>query len=301
MAKLNELEVVANDQNLCGEAPIWDNGRGRLVWTDVERELVYQYIPKTGAKAVISRGRMVAGIALHKTPGGFIFAGSGGMVRWKGPGNADTIVTTHDGEKLHFNDIIADAKGRIYAGTVYWGARTMHKPGKLYLIDTRRQVTVVDEGNTMSNGLGFSPDNRTLYHVDSAARRIYAFDVDTKTGKLSRKRVLVNVPKTEGLPEGLTVDADGYIWCAQWYGSQVVRYRPDGTVERRLAIPARQVTSVAFGGDELKDLYITTAGKAWESPLMPPGYDAKAGPVGGSLYRIHVNAQGRPEHLAGVM
>lgn len=300
MAKLGELEVVASDNNLCGEGPIWDNGRGRLVWTDLQSKLVYQYNPKTGAKAIISRDRMFAGVALHKTPGGFIFAGSGGLVRWKSAFDVDPILTEFEGEKLCFNDIIADAKGRIYAGTMYWGPKGMEKPGKLYLIDARRKVAVVDQGNNMSNGLGFSPDDRILYSTDTALRRIWAFDVDPKSGVLSRKRVFVNVPKTEGIPDGLTVDADGHVWSAQVYGAQVVRYRPDGSVERRIPIPAKQVTSVAFGGDDLKDLYITTASKPLESNLKPPGYEAN-GEVGGSLYRVRVNTQGRAEHLAAVM
>jgi sugar lactone lactonase YvrE len=297
----SNLQVVARENNLCGEAPIWDNGRSRLIWTDIEGKKVFQLMPRTGAHAVISQGLPVSGIALHKSRS-LVFAGETGLHLWKGPGDVRTILSEHDGQKLLFNDIIADPKGRIYAGTVYWGASGMEKTGKLYLIDTHGKVTVVDQGIRLSNGLGFSPDDKKLYYADSAARRIYVYDVE-KTGMLKNKRTFVQVPDTEGLPDGLTVDADGYVWCAQWYGSQVVRYNPEGGVDQRIPVPAKQVSSVAFGGDELKDLYITTAGNSWPSPLMPPGYDPSpaSGEIGGSLYRLRVHTQGRPEHLAAVL
>lgn len=153
---------------------------------------------------------------------------------------------------------------------------------------------MVDEEIEMSNGLGLSPDDGTLYFADSAARRIFAYDVQSDGG-LQNKRVLVQVPREEGLPDGLTVDAQGFVWSAQWYGGQVVRYDPDGRVERRLALPVTQVSSVAFGGDDLTELFITTAGALWRGPLTPPGFDFDA-PPGGNLYRLRLDIAGKPEH-----
>jgi D-xylonolactonase len=173
----------------------------------------------------------------------------------------------------------------------------MEKHGRLYLID-REGVRVVEEGIELANGLGFSPDSQTLYFTDSAARRIYAYDVEAETGALSNRRIFVQVPDEEGIPDGLTVDREGYVWSAQWYGSQVVRYDPEGTVERRIAMPVTQVSSVGFGGEDLKDLYITTAGEPWPSPLAPPGYDSNVPNTGGSLYRIRLEVQGKLEHQA---
>jgi D-xylonolactonase len=159
---------------------------------------------------------------------------------------------------------------------------------------------VVDEGIEIANGLGFSPDNRTLYFADSARRVIFAYDVDASSGDLSRRRIFVQVPRDEGLPDGLTVDRKGFVWCAQWYGSQVVRYDPEGRVERRIALPVRQVSSVIFGGDDLSDLYVTTAADPWPSPLAPAGYDASAADQGGSLYRIRLDVQGRSDFPAAL-
>jgi D-xylonolactonase len=174
----------------------------------------------------------------------------------------------------------------------------MEKHGKLYLISPDGSAEVVADGIELSNGLGFSPDNRTLYYTDSSARRIYAYDADAASGKLSNRRVFVQVPTEEGIPDGLTVDADGYVWSAQWYGAQIVRYDEDGKVERRIGLPVTQVSSCQFGGPDLTDLYVTTAGNSWEGPYAPPGYDFKAGNIGGPLYRVRLDIQGKPEHEA---
>ena len=130
MAKLDDLEVVAKDTALWGGCPIWDNGRCRLVWTDSIGKLVHQFNPKTGAKAIISRESAYTGIVLHKTPGGFLFAGSGGLVRWKSAFDVEPILREFAGEKLCFSSIIADAKGRVYAGTTYWGGERDGETGK---------------------------------------------------------------------------------------------------------------------------------------------------------------------------
>jgi D-xylonolactonase len=298
--QLVNLDVIAEDNNRCGESPIWDASRHRLLWTDIEGELVYEFVPATGEKNVLSRSLNVAGIGLCRT-GELVFVGTGGLHLWRGQDDYRTLASEQEGVPLAFNDLIVDAKGRVYAGTVYWGENGMERPGKLYLIEKGGAPRVVEEGVLLANGLGFSPDDRTLYFADSAARRIYAYAVNPENGDLSQKRVFADIPDTEGLPDGLTVDRDGYVWSAQWYGAQVVRYDPDGKAERRLPMPVPQVSSVGFGGDALTDLYITTAGETWVSALAPPGYDFHAPNIGGSLYRFRLDIQGRPEHLADLI
>jgi D-xylonolactonase len=203
----------------------------------------------------------------------------------------------HD-EKLSFNDILAGPAGRVYAGTLYWG-ETMQRPGRLYLIHPTGRIQEVDDGIELANGLALSPDDRTLYFADSAARRIYSYEVNAQTGELSRRALLVQIAAEDGIPDGLTVDLHGFIWCAQWYGGQVVRYDPDGTIERRIPMPVKQVSSVAFGGKELDELYVTSAAEFWPSHLMPAAIDPKA-KMGGTIYRLKTGVQGRPEHTAGL-
>lgn len=291
------IEIVASDRNRCGEGPIWDAEKERLLWTDIESQLVYELYPETGRKAVISRQVPVSAIALNED-GGLVFGGAAGLFHFHGNGRARPIVSEIEGDTLVLNDLIAGPRGEIYAGTIYWGTQGMEMRGKLYLIEPGGRARPVDEGIELSNGLGFSPDGRTLYFTDSAARKIYAYEVNPRTGDLSRRRVLVSVPRDEGIPDGLTVDSRGYVWSAQWYGAQVVCYDPEGSVERRLPMPARQVSSLAFGGKDLSDLYITTAADPWTSDLAPPGYDFKAPNPGGSLYRARLDVQGKLEHLA---
>ncbi len=291
-----ELEIIANDNNYTGEGPVWDPLKDRLIWVDIDNSLVYQLSVLNSVKTIISRELAVSSIALNRD-GGLIFAGEKGLFLWHSEDNYKTIVTEYDGELLCFNDMIAGPKGCIYAGTTYWSSSGIEKTGKLYLIDTDCSTRILDENIEMSNGLAFSPDNRVLYYTDSAKRRIYAYDVDEKTGDLANKRILIEVSANEGIPDGLTVDANGYLWSAQWYGSQVVCYGTNGKVRQRIALPVKQVSSVIFGGANLNELYITTAGNYWHSDLIPPGFDSTA-PMGGQLYRVLLGVQGKREHIA---
>ena len=292
----SSIEIIANDNNLCGEGPIWSAAQKRLYWNDMNASLVFQYDHDTGQAKTISTGLMAAGMAFNDD-GSLLFAGFSGIHLWRGQDDFKTLITHHDGEELFFNDVLADPRGRLYAGTIYWGADgKMVKPGKLYRIDPDLSVHVLDEGFGMANGLGLSLDGRVLYFADSTASLIYVYEVDPATGNLSDRRNFVRVPDDEGMPDGITVDADGFIWNAQWYGSQVVRYDPDGKVERKIQVPAAQLASLIFGGPELNELYITSAAEDWQSPFMPPGYDSSRVNLGGALYRTKLDIQGRLDY-----
>lgn len=293
------IEIVADEKNLCGEGPLWDHRTGTLIWDDLGSSLVFQFDPRTGLTTTISRGLMVACIALNGERG-FVFGGAAGLHLWEPGGQERTLVTEHDGESLSFNDLVAGPGGRVYAGSAYWGEESLEKEGKLYRFDPDGTITVLDEGFELANGMGFSPDNRTFYCTDSTRRIIYAYDVAPDTGDLSKRREWVRVPDNEGLPDGLTVDAEGGVWSAQWYGSQVVRYSPDGSVLQRYPVPAKQVTSVMFGGNGLEELYITTAAESWASRYMPPNYDPQSGHMGGPLYRALPGLRGKREHIANL-
>ncbi len=151
MGEVTKVPVEDNDR--CGEAPVWDERRGRLIWTDIGASVVYEYKPGDSAKRVINQGLPVSGIALNRD-GRLVFAGATGLHVWSGPKDYRTVVSEHAGETVVFNDIVADAAGRIYAGTLYWDDKGMQKPGKLYLIDGGGAVSVVEEGIELSNGLG---------------------------------------------------------------------------------------------------------------------------------------------------
>jgi len=303
---MTQLETLASNNDRCGECPIWDSQTQRLIWNDMNASRVFAFDHATQAVTTLDTdGLNAAGMAFNES-GELVFAGTGGLHLWrgespppagegKGEGEHRSLLTHHNDEALNFNDILADPKGRLYAGTWYWGAQEYEKLGKLYLIDTDGSVSIQDEGIELSNGLGLSPDEKTLYYADSTARKIYAYDV-ASSGAPSNRRVFVDVPLTEGMPDGLTVDSQGFIWSAQWYGSQIVRYDPDGKVERYIKIPASQVTCMAFGGPDWNELYITTASEDWPTRYAPPNYDSSKLHIGGELYRLKLDIQGKPEY-----
>ncbi len=299
--KLGAVELITDANNGCGESPLWDEARGRLLWIDAEKGAIYFLDPETHNPFPLHQNVPVSALTLTRT-GELLIGGAEGLALLRETGKLTPLVREFDGETLAINDLLTDAKGRLYAGTVFFGEDgEMEKYGKLYLFHPDGTVQGMDEGIEHANGMGLSSDGRTLYFSDSTARKIFAYEVAPETGSLSNRRVLVSVPPEEGLPDGLTVDRDGYLWSAQWYGGQVVRYRPDGSVERRISLPVQQVSSVGFGGASLTDLYITTAASSWQSRFAPPGFRFDAPNIGGSLYRVRFeegSVQGKPEPRA---
>lgn len=287
------VELISDQHTLCGEGPLWDANRNCVFWVDVEQSLVFKHQLANSQTSLVSRGLPVSGLAMNRD-GRLVIAGARGIYLLSESGDVTTVLESPGNGDFCFNDLTAAPNGKLYAGTFHWEDITMLRFGRLYLIDENGSPRVVDEGIQLSNGLGLSPDNRLLYYADSVARMIYVYDVAVETGDLSNKRVLCRVPVEEGLPDGLTVDADGFVWCATWYGGQVIRFDPDGGIERRVKLPVKQTSSLTFGGPDLTDLYVTSGGQYWNSPFIPPGFDSQA-PMGGALYRVRLSIQGKAE------
>ena len=295
---MSKLSVIADYGDLCGECPVWD-GAQSLFWTDIAGRKFYRYCPASGGHELVHDGVQINGFRLNRT-GGFVITNSEGVWLWDGENNTRLVADEVDGFKLQLNDCISDPAGRLFTGSTFYEPNNEYELGKLIRVDGNGEATIVDDGFHMANGLGFSPDHGTLYFTDSAARCIYGYDYQVKTGEIRNRRVVVQVPNTEGLPDGMTVDSEGFIWSAQWYGSCLVRYDPDGTIERRLATPAKQTSAVTFGGNDLTDIFITSAAKSAALPLMPSGYDAQRGYFGGSLYHINLGIRGKPEYKTDI-
>jgi D-xylonolactonase len=160
------------------------------------------------------------------------------------------------------------------------------RPGRLYRLDLDLRLARLLDGIGCSNGMGFTADRRRMYYTDSIAGEIYLFDYSPAGGVLSNRRVFARVPREAGLPDGLTVDAEGGVWSARWGGGCVVRYTPAGVEEGRVEFPAQRVSSITFGGPDYADLYVTTAG----------GQDKGVfGPGAGALFRFRPGVRGVPE------
>lgn len=287
------VEMLADVNALVGEGALWDPIDGCLYWVDIRTGRAFRYDPATNENRQIHQGVNVGGLRRNRR-GGLVLGTWEGVLLWRS--DDDTAWWKHD-PAFQFNDVTAGPDGSFYGGSYF-----DDRPGKLYRFYPDGRVVVVADGVGISNGMGFSPDVRTFYHTDSPTRTIFRYDYDPTTHQLSNRRAFVTLPTTEGIPDGMTVDGEGYVWSAIWGGGCVIRFDPDGREERRLRFPATQTSSVAFGGPELTDLYVTTAsigtGNTKPSGLEPEGYDFSAH-RGGELYRVRdIGVRGKPEYEA---
>lgn len=282
-----EPELLADYRCHTGEGPLWHPDERCVYWVDIPAGRLYRYDPTTGRHEQVYEGEPIGGFTIQADGALLLFQSRGAVRRWH-RGDVTTILDGIPGEEdSRFNDVIADPAGRVFCGTM----ATPTHAAKLYRLDTDGTVTPVVEGVAISNGLGFTPDRKRVYYTDSTPRTISLFDYDEATGALSNRRLFVRTPEGEGIPDGMTVDAEGYVWSARWDGGCLVRYAPDGTEERRYTFPAAKVSCATFGGDDYRDIYVTTAG----------GYDKEAnGPGAGALYRLRVGIRGVPEFRSRV-
>lgn len=292
---MDKYSLVSIDKYAIGECPIWDYVRYKVLWTDIANGHLFEYSPNSGAIKTISGGVNVTGFSLHEK--GLVCASDSGLYFF-GDNGFSQLAREFDGEKLSCNDVIADPMGRFLFGTIYYNESKDYPLGKLYKMDCDGQISVLDEGFHHVNGLGFSPDNKTLYFTDTAVRKIYAYDYDQITGRVKNRRIFVSVPSSEGIPDGLTVDSQGHVWSAQWYGGVVVRYDPDGKKHRCVKVPQMQVSCLAFCGDDLTDIYVTTAAKNVRLKIAPPGYNYNAPNIGGHVFKYNLGIAGKREYIA---
>lgn len=241
------------------EGPVWDPGRG-LLFSDVLVGGVFCLDSNGAVTTVFEHRRGIGGMALHEA-GGLIVSGRNLSFKPFDEGSTITVVECdEDNGLVGFNDLTTDAQGRIYAGGL--GASPVFADGRepragdLYLVDLDGSARVVADDVLLTNGLGFSPDGTTLYHSDSGRRTVFRYDVEAD-GSLSAKEPFVT--SDEGAPDGLAVSSDGAVWVALAGGGHgVAVYEPSGRQREFIEIPLPMCTSVCFGGEDLKDLYIVS-------------------------------------------
>jgi gluconolactonase len=251
------MEALATGYGLI-EGPLWRPGEG-LYFSDVANGGVHRLSPAGDATTVLPHRRGIGGMAWHAV-GGLVVGGRN--ISWKaldGTGAAVLLDPSTLGvPAVGFNDLTTDAAGRVYVGSLAVSpfAGEPARPGHLHVIDLDGSHRAVSDGVLLTNGLGFSPDGRRLYHSDSRADLVRVYDVED--GRVSAWRPFAQLA---GTPDGLAVAADGSVWVALAEGGCVAVLAPDGTERRRLPVPLRMVTSVCFGGDDLRDLYVVTGSR----------------------------------------
>ena len=286
------VELVLDARADLGEGPRWDAHGQRLLWVDIMRGRVHAYTPARAGCRSVDVGRPVGALA-GAADGGVVLAVAGGFARLDWDSGQIRMLAAIEADRPHsrMNDGACDPGGRFWAGTRALDERP--HAGALYRLDRDLTVHTMLTEVTISNGIDWSLDGRRMYYVDSPTRRIDVLDFDASTGAIANRRPFVSVPAEAGIPDGLTVDAHGFVWLALWGGAALHRYDPEGARERVVPLPVTHPTSCAFGGSDLDELYVTSARR-------PLSADERARqPMAGGLLRVRPGVVGRPANLFG--
>ncbi len=281
------VDVASAHRCLHAEGPIWSEERAALYWTDIESKTVWRLEPASKAATRWNMPQKVCSLAFREK-GDLLIAFEKGLSFYDLQLQAEQkIVDVEVGlPTTRLNDGRCDRQGRFIVG----GFDSTEKGlSAAYRLDLDLRLHRLFGGLSSANSTCFSLDGRTMYYADSPQAAIWAFDYDIETGTPSNRRVFCDFRGQPGIPDGSVIDADGCLWNAQWNGSRVVRYRPDGRIERVIEVPCRNPTSLAFGGRDLDTLFITT------SRLTLTEEEARLQPLAGTLLAVRPGVKGLPE------
>lgn len=289
-----KIEQLVDCRTTLGEGPLWDVGQERIYWIDSFGNRVYRAAADGTGIETWDVPDKIGSIAVRRDGSGAVVALRTGIHLLDfATGEIEPVVDPEAGiETTRLNDGKVDKRGRFVVGSMDMKEEAPN--GALYRLDPDFTCHQLADGIMVSNGPCWSPEGETFYFTDTWSEDIWAYDYDLEAGTLSNRRTLCSTRGQDGVPDGSTVDAEGYIWNAQVYGGFVVRYAPDGSVDRRIEMPVKKVTSVMFGGPELDVLYVTSMAK----PPLP--HLPEDGPLGGSLFVIRdLGVRGVPEPRFG--
>jgi len=229
-----------------------------LYWTDILMGRLFWYNPLTSESRQCYDGRMVGGFTVQSDGSLLLFMDKGAVVVWRDGQIIRTVIDSIPTEfDQRFNDVAADPVGRVLCGTIPL-SNVERRSGKLYQLDLDGTYRVLLDKIGISNGIAFSTDCKTMYYVDSLADTIWKFAYEQETGEISNQEEFLTFASESGSPDGMTVDRNGNLWIAVAMGWGIVQYDPDGKLLRRIELPAKFVSSLAFGGENLTQLFVTT-------------------------------------------
>ena len=278
--------VARHDADQLGEGPVWDEARQRLLSVDISNGVVHRWDPTTGEDSKIRVAGEVSA-AVPRANGGLLLARGHELVLMDEDGEERILAQVEtDLAENRFNDCRCDPAGRLWAGTMS-KTRSAGSAG-LYRLDPGGEIARVLDGTTISNGIAWSGSGELIFFIDSTTQRIDVFDFDAASGGIDNRRRFVAIDPGDGLPDGMTVDAEDCIWVALFGGGAVRRYTPEGVLDAVVELPTSNPTCPAFGGPELETLYVTSA----RHRLSPA--ELADQPLAGALFAIEPGVRGRP-------
>ena len=281
------LQCVLPAGAVVGEGPVWNAATGTLDWVDALAPAIHAFDPETGTDTHVQAPGLVSAVLPSAGYGRVVLTQNGLEAFDLGTGMFTPLLNP----ELHlpanrFNDAKCDRRGRLWAGSMALDASM--PTGSLYRFDGIRRATAMDGGFQVSNGMDWSPDDCTFYFVDTGLHTIFAYDFEIDAGKIANRRVFRQFAREQGRPDGLSVDAEGFVWVALWDGWRLARYAPDGRLDREIDMPVPRPSSCCFGGADLKTLYITSA------RVRLSRQDLEAAPLSGGLFALRVDVAGQP-------
>ena len=290
---MTDVRLAVDVRAEIGECPRWHPREKTLYWVDIHEPSISRFDPATGALQKWPMPERIGCFAFRE--GGGLIAGLQSGIFFidleAGPRLRRVFDYEVDNPQTRFNDGRCDPGGRFWAGAV---VESMDKRvASLFRYDPDGSCTRMVDKLICSNGLAFSPDGRTMYHSDSRQDYVWAWDFDAASGAIANQRVFLRIDIQEGRPDGAAVDAEGCYWLCHIGAWRLARYTPEGIVDRVVGLPVQRPTMCAFGGDDLKTLYITSA----TYPLAAP--DLRKQPLAGAIFALDVDVPGIPEPFFG--